>query len=184
MSRLVGLDDRRSLRILDTETTGLLPRRDEVLALSVLDGDGRVLFDQRFGTVRCTRWNTAQAVHGIAPDDVRGLEPLCFYATRVSELLAPATVLVGYNLAFDLAFLAAAGVVVPEEARHFDVMQEFARRHGLRTSRHPHGRWVSLETCAAHYGHEFTAHSSLEDARATLVCYKRLREEAGSDSSW
>ena len=62
--------------VLDTETTGLNPRRDEVLSLSIVNREGQALLDERFGTVRNRRWDTAQAVHGIAPSDVAGLRPL------------------------------------------------------------------------------------------------------------
>lgn len=167
------------LIVLDTETTGLDPRRDEVLSLSVIDGKGRVILDERFGTARHRRWDAAQAVHGISPSDVAGLAPLGAHCTRISRILAASELLVGYNLAFDLAFLASAGVTIPADVPQFDVMREFARIHGLRSQRHPHGRWVSLGDCARHYGLAFAAHSSLADAQAALFCFEHLCKELG-----
>ena len=170
---------RRQLLVLDTETTGLNPRRDEVLSLSIIDGEGRAILDERFAATRHRRWDAAQAVHGISPSDVAGLDPLGAHRARISHILAAAELIVGYNLEFDLGFLASAGIAIPADVPHFDVMREFARIHGLRSQRHPHGRWVSLDDCARHYGLAFTAHSSLADAQATLFCYERLREEIG-----
>lgn len=169
----------RRLVVLDTETTGLNPRHDEVLSLSIIDRAGQVLLDERFGAARHRRWDAAQAVHGISPTDVAGLEALDAHRAHVSRILASAELLVGYNLAFDLAFLKAAGIELPPGALRFDVMREFARIHGLRSQRCPEGKWVPLDACARHYGLTFPAHSSLADARATLYCFERICEETG-----
>lgn len=166
-----------NLCVLDTETTGFDPRNDEVLSLSIIDKDGNVLFDELFGAARHDRWDCAQAVHGIAPRDVLGRVPLADRAPHVAAVLARPTLIVGYNLAFDLAFLESAGIAPPAATPRFDVMRAFAHAHGLRDGRHGTRRWVSLEACARHYGHAFHAHTSLDDARATLFCLKRLVAE-------
>lgn len=169
----------KKLLVLDTETTGLNPRRDEVLSLSIVNREGQILLDERFGTVRSHRWDTAQAVHGIAPSDVAGLRPLGAHSAHITQILGTAELLVGYNLDFDLAFLTSAGIKIPLSVPKFDVMREFARIHGLRSQRYPHGQWTSLANCARHYGLAFEAHSSLADARATLFCFERICEETG-----
>lgn len=171
--------EKQGLQIIDTETMGLKPRRDEVLSLTILDGCGTVLLDERFGTARHRRWDEAQSVQGISPADVKGLPTLGECAGRVTQTLKGATRLIGYNLGFDLAFLTAAGVRWPDELPLYDVMREFARLHGLRNGQHPNGRWVSLTDCVRHYGYGFEAHSSLEDARATLFCFECVRREGG-----
>lgn len=175
------MDSSRSkkLLVLDTETTGLNPCRDEVLSLSIVNREGQALLDERFGTVRSHRWDTAQAVHGIAPSDVAGLRPLGAHSAHITQILETAELLIGYNLDFDLAFLTSAGIKIPLSVPKFDVMREFARIHGLCSQRHPHGQWVSLAVCARHYGLAFEAHSSLADARATLFCFERICEETG-----
>lgn len=164
---------------LDTETTGLNPNRDEVLSLSIIDRDGQIILDERFGPLRCHCWDAAQAVHGITPNDVKGLAPLSAHRSHIAAILGSADLLIGYNLPFDLAFMAAAGIAVPPDALQFDVMREFARIHGLRSGRHPHGCWASLENCARYYGLAFSGHSSLADAQATLFCFERICEETG-----
>ncbi len=173
-----GFRPKRAL-VLDTETTGLNPRRDEVLSLSIIDRAGQALLDERFGAARHRRWDAAQAVHGISPADVAGLEPLGAHRARISRILASVELIVGYNLAFDLAFLKSAGIEIPPGVPRFDVMREFARIHGLRSQCHPEGKWVPLDACARHYGLTFPAHSSLADARATLYCFERICEETG-----
>lgn len=35
---------------------------------------------------------------------------------------------------------------------------------------------IDENKCAEYYGYEFKAHDSLEDAKATLYCYKKMEE--------
>ena len=56
---------------LDTETTGLHPEEgDEILSLTIVDANGRLLFDERFKPKHKKEWPEAQAVNHISPDDV------------------------------------------------------------------------------------------------------------------
>lgn len=59
---------------LDTETTGLHPEEgDEILSLTIVDANGRLLFDERFKPKHKKEWPEAQAVNHISPDDVEHL---------------------------------------------------------------------------------------------------------------
>ena len=53
--------------VIDTEATGLHPGWDELLQVAVIDGEGRVLFDQLIKPSRRKKWPDAQRVHGISP---------------------------------------------------------------------------------------------------------------------
>ena len=55
---------------LDVETTGLDPRTDEIIEIGILEDAGRVLLDSLVRPERHRRWPGAEAIHGIAPDDV------------------------------------------------------------------------------------------------------------------
>lgn len=44
--------------------------------------------------------------------------------------------------------------------------------------------WKDLSTCADYYGYKFQAHDSLEDAKATLYCYKKMNSELGGVVLW
>ena len=51
----------------DTETAGFYSGWDELLQVSVIDGEGYVLFDRLIKPSRRKKWPYAQRVHGISP---------------------------------------------------------------------------------------------------------------------
>ncbi len=163
---------------LDVETTGLNPRTDEILQLAIIDGTGAVLINRYFKPIRHKVWPRAELVHGITPASVATLLPFAQERKNIQGILANMQILVGYNLSFDLSFLAAAGVQIPNVFQ-FDVMREFApvlqRRSGNRRY-----RWWSLSVCAQYYDVIYRPHDALEDTRATLACFQRMLTDDGS----
>lgn len=53
--------------VIDTETAGFYSGWDELLQVSVIDGEGYVLFDRLIKPSRRKKWPYAQRVHGISP---------------------------------------------------------------------------------------------------------------------
>lgn len=163
--------------VLDTETTGLNPKKDEVLSLAIVDGDGNKLFYHLIKPLHRKRWSDASEVNGIEWNDVKDEMELEYYADEIQEILKGADVLVGYNLIFDLEMLSASGLSgmnLPDEIKTFDVMLEYSRIHGVYSERKGENLWAKLEKCAKHYGYEFQLHNALEDAKATAYCYHAL----------
>ena len=99
---------------LDTETTGLHPEEgDEILSLTIVDSNGRLLFDERFKPKHKKEWPEAQAVNHISPDDVEHLTTIDAYMEQICHILDRiADEIVGYNIAFDIGFLKAAGATI------------------------------------------------------------------------
>lgn len=150
---------------IDTETTGLVASKDEVLSLSVVDSAGNVLFDHLIKPRTRKRWPKAQEVNGIAPSDVKDEKTLEEYADELAPLFDGTYLVVGYNVSFDLGMLEASGLDV-SKCKSFDVMREYEKVFGSR---------VKLVQCATSYGYgSFEAHGSLEDAKATAYCFSRL----------
>lgn len=91
---------------LDTETTGLHPEEgDEILSLTIVDANGRLLFDERFKPKHKKEWPEAQAVNHISPDDVEHLTTIDAYMEQICRILDRiADEIVGYNVAFDIGF--------------------------------------------------------------------------------
>ena len=56
-------------------------------------------------------------------------------------------------------------------------MYDFAEICGNYDKRYGTRRWQTLEAAAAHFGYNYKAHDSLEDARATLYIRNRIKRE-------
>lgn len=56
--------------IFDTETTGLNPREDEIIQISIIDGLGNVLINELVHPYWKKSWSEAARVNGITPDRV------------------------------------------------------------------------------------------------------------------
>ena len=104
-----------SLCFLDTETTGLNPKYDEVIELCLLlveyrgQGDYSVV-DEYSGLRHPAKpiSAVAQSIHGISPEMVRGC---VLDDNRVSAIFRQAKILVAHNAGFDRSFLS---VLYPE----------------------------------------------------------------------
>lgn len=103
---------------------------------------------------------------------------------RVAELLAERGIkpyrlfvylLVRKDLDFENGFLKAYGIYI-DPGKWIDPMVIFARIYGEYDSYHDSYKWQKLSKCADYYGYKFKAHDSLEDAKATLYCYKKMEE--------
>ena len=116
--------DPSKIAVLDTETTGLDPKNDEVLSLSIVDGAGEMLFDSLIRPSRRKWWPKAQEIHGISPADVADAPTLVEVSDEVRGILRGADLVVGYNVEFDLGMLEAGGLDLYFPT--FCVMKEFA----------------------------------------------------------
>lgn len=94
----------------DTETTGLEPKRDEIVSIAgVRVIGGRIAFDDSFvQLVHPGRPipSTATRIHGITNEMVAGKPPLRTVLPPFKDFVGH-SVLAGHNVSFDLAFLAA-----------------------------------------------------------------------------
>lgn len=157
---------------LDTETTGVYGN-DEILQLSVINGNGEVLFNELLRPKNVAEWPGAEAIHGISPDMVTGKPTIDQYMPQLNSIMSAAKLIIGYNLQFDLGFLRRAGIEWPKETQTFDVMTEFAEIYGEWNNYFRDYKWQKLCVCAEYFGYEGNGnfHDSLEDIRATLFCY-------------
>ena len=167
----------QSIICVDTETTGKYSGRDEILQLAIIDGTGKILFNELIKPARRKRWPEAQEINGITPAMVKDKQPLLFYEHKLNAIFYSASVIVGYNLKFDLDFLKKGGIdgAYNEYDSHlyYDVMEKFAPIYGQYDVYHGDFRWKKLKTCARYYKYQWDGkpHDALADAKATLHCF-------------
>ena len=172
--------DKSKIICLDVETTGLRAGVDEILQLSIIDGNGNVLFNEYIQPKTKEKWDEAQEIHGISPEMVADKPTIDEHIPVLNKILAEAVLIVGYNsIYFDLKFLRSAGVLIPEDVRNYDVMIEFAPIYGEWDGYFKDYKWQKLCVCAEYYNYEShgTFHDSLEDVRATLHCFYAMIKE-------
>lgn len=190
----------RDMIVIDTETTGVSPNPerdpdnpespraipDEILQLSIIDGKGNVLLDTYVKPEHHTEWPAAEAVNHITPEMVQDAPSFSEIRDQVQRIFDETRMVVGYNVDFDLEFLEAAGIQKPDHMWRTDVMEWFAGVYQEKDTNRDDYKWQKLTTCSSYYGFDYEAlygkdsehaHSSLYDARATLFCYGKLRDE-------
>lgn len=155
------------------DQAGLHPEDgDEILSLTIVDANGRLLFDEKFKPKHKKEWPEAQTVNHISPDDVEHLTTIDAYMEQICRILDRiADEIVGYNVAFDIGFLKAAGATINPNAVIIDTMQEFMDAFGNSNTGH---RYQPLSMAAERLGYNWTSapHGSLPDTLACLAAQK------------
>ncbi len=168
--------------VIDTETTGL-KSNDEILQLSIINWDEKIILDELFKPANKTRWTEASKINGIYPRHVKDQPSFYSKSHDVCEILQAADVLIGYNVQFDLNMLSQNGASInPKEnnIKIIDVMGISTEAYGYYNSYFDNKKWIKLTDSIERSGIETpengNAHNSLYDAICTLRLYKELSE--------
>lgn len=171
--------------VFDTETTGFRSD-DEVLTLAVVNGVGETMVDGMYAPARKAEWPDAERINRISPAMVAGCNPILAHREELERLFnAPDTLLVGYNIEFDIRLLAQSGIRITNPNRH-DVMLAFSAFRKVPDARRGGYRWWKLTECADYYRYDWgntVAHGALADTLATLFCYQKMKEPVYEEQS-
>lgn len=161
--------------VIDMETTGLDPEKDELLQLAIVDADGGAVFKCNFRPMRHTSWEEAEKINHISPEAVKHSPTVREMLPVINEIFEQCDTVIGYRTGFDLAFLENADVIFPTEMKVVDVQAIFMPIAGEWDWDSGCYARQSLVKCAEYCGYKnFGAHDSLADALATLHCYNTL----------
>ncbi len=159
---------------LDLETTGL-DSDDEILEIGILDDSGEVLLDSLVRPVRHTAWPEAQAINGIAPEDVEHALLLDDIRSQIIEAVRYKRVVI-YNADFDTQFL-------PDELQHAVCIEccmwTFAGYYGEWRADRGNYRWKKLIFAADYVRHQWqgTKHRAIHDCMATRAVWRYLTDK-------
>ena len=168
--------------VIDFETTGTnyncnSPDMDEILSVSIIDQDGRVLMNTFCNTERKKYWYGAQRVHGISPQAVQGYPTFRQILPQVLQILSSVDFVIAYNIIFERNF-------VESYIKRTNPMYLFNYRVNWAMDKDPmhmyanyvgSRRWIKLSEAAKSLGYDFHPHDSLEDVKATLFLYNQLK---------
>ena len=167
--------------VIDTETTGLNPKKDELLQVSIIDIDGNVLFNSYFKP-KATSWTSAERVNGISPEMVENAPKISEKIKEINEIVYNSETIIGYNTDFDLSFLYYNGLILSENTKFIDVMTRFAEIYGEWSDYFGDYKWQKLITAADYYNYDWNshlenAHNSIADCDATLYVYQQIQKD-------
>ena len=162
---------KKNVIVLGTETTGI-DEKAEILQLSIIDTDGKVLYNKYFKPAHHTAWDEAMKINGITPEMVANCNTFEEMLPEIEEILSKADCIMGYNVNYDIRMMLQNGLDNSVIGDTIDVMKEYCEYSHNR-------RWQKLVNVAAHFGYEWdeSAHNSLGDIKATLYVHNCMQRK-------
>ena len=86
--------------VIDLETTGVT-ENDEVLQISIIDEDGKILLNQYCRPENKTEWPMAEKINGISFEMVKDKPTLKELSSVVENIINSSSLIIEYNVDFD-----------------------------------------------------------------------------------
>lgn len=161
---------REMVLCVDTETTGLDPKKDEILQVGIVDGNCNVVLNTYIRPDHRRRWPKAQEMSGISWSTVKDAPEMWEVRNEIERTIADAKLVVGYNVGFDVSMLEEAGINI-DESKTYDVMEDCSRVWGKWSDKKGGYLWMKLAEAARRFGIELDAHDAVNDATATMKIF-------------
>ena len=176
----IPTEDYEGKRIIcfDTETTGVDPNKDELLQVTIFDGNGKEIYSSLVKPQYHASWYQAQLVNHISPKDVRYSPSARDIANEVNRIFQEADVIVGHNVKFDMDMISAGcGTKFDGKVIH-DTLKIFRTQF-------PKGSHKLRDAIIAYCPEELkaydkNAHKADTDAKATLAVFRAQIEKEKS----
>lgn len=165
--------------VIDIETTGFNEYHEDVLQISIIDGDGNIMLNSYVKPYYNSRWFLGVGLHYIAPEMVAGAPELHELIPQLKGILDSCDTVIGYNTGFVISFL---NFLDYSGKKEEDVMEDFAPIYGEWLPSLESHKWQTLGTCADYYGYDWNStedsvSGALRDCYAILHCYRCLKEQ-------
>lgn len=166
--------------VLKVETTGV-SLTDEPLEVGITDTEGKTLYKSRIRPSWHKWWPEARAVNGICSSDVIGSQSIEQAAADIARIVGSASVVIGYNLEFDLSMLGQFGIWPHDDAKVVYLIEDYARHVGELCEWREGYVYHKMRDAAHDVGVEWRGPSegSLAGCRAILAIYDYLNKSGG-----
>ena len=155
----------------DLELTGVYDY-DEILSVSIMDGNGKMLMDTLVCPVRRRKWKETEKIHGITPEMVADAPKLTEITPAIKDLFANADAIIAYGIATDYSHIK----YIYETEAERQALRRKTRCAAIEYTRfvqehHPELTHLSLSDAMETLGLSWdgTAHTSVAD---TIACAK------------
>ncbi len=162
--------------VLYIESTGKDHQIDEVLSLSMVNGNGEVLFDELIKPQHHLEWSYDCTLRPITWEDVASQRFFIEYWPKIAELISSSSLIAGSDIDHCLEMLENSGASFGQ-LNTFDITWQFAVSH------HRWDDWqsgmpeIGLIECSQHYGIPLDERTSLAYAKALSQCLEQLTED-------
>ncbi len=193
ITKRTHIDKLFPLVVIDTETTGLTPRGNDIIEVSAIRYEEGFVPVSCFTTLLRSRNPIpaeASSKNNITDDMIKDKPFFSEIAASFSDYISGCNV-VGHNLPFDLKFLFVCGATLPDKVKYYDTY-DLAKRTLVSSSSKKWDNEIGasvpvddydvedykLETLCDYYGiYRTDAHRSLSDCFATAKVFERIIDD-------
>lgn len=161
--------------VLDLETTGIR-ENDEIIQLSIINLEGKILFNQYIKPTKVENWDEAYKIHKISKELLEDKNNIEVHRKNIQKILDNVKYIIGYGVAFDYKLLKRNNFDV-DHIKTLDISEFFKYLYRKILNDPKVGRPKLIE-CSSFYGFKENGfHNSLIDTKATLLAYKGIYKD-------